>query len=88
MVWTVNWADKAFKELRKLDRKAQKDILRYLNERLAADADPKRFGKALMGEMFGLWRYRVGNYRIICEFKKDRLVILILAVGHRKEIYD
>jgi len=76
------------KELKKLDRKAQCDILAYLDQRVAGKADPRRFGKALRADLAGLWRYRVGAYRIICQIKNRELLVLVVSVGHRKNIYD
>ncbi len=88
MTWSVEWDDAAAKELRKLDRQAQLDILRYFRERIATDEDPHRFGKPLSRELASLWRYRVRNYRMICSIEEDKLVVLVLRVGHRKDIYE
>lgn len=87
MTWSVEWDDAAVKELRKLDRQAQQEILRYFRERIASDDDPRRFGKSLSRELVGLWRYRVRNYRMICRIEDTKLIVLVLGVGHRKEIY-
>jgi mRNA interferase RelE/StbE len=78
----------AAKEFRKLGEPARRAILRYLRERLAAADDPRRFGKAIGGEFAGLWRYRVGDYRLIVSFEDDRMIVLVLRVGHRREVYD
>ena len=66
----------------------QRQILRYFRERIATDQGLRRFGRALTGDRIGLWRYRVGDYRLICKIEDDRLVVLALAVGHRKEAYQ
>ena len=87
MTWTVEWDDRARRELRKLDHQAQRGILRYFRERIAIDADPRRLGKPLSGEMVGLWRYRIRNYRAICRIEDDRVVVLVLRVAPRKEVY-
>lgn len=87
MTWSVEWDDAAVKELRKLDRQAQQDILRYFRQRIATDEDPRRFGKPLSRELASLWRYRVRDYRMICNIEDDALVVLILRVGHRKDVY-
>ncbi len=63
-------------------------ILRYLRERIATVEDPRRFGRPLTGDLKGLWRYRVGNYRIVAAIEEDRFVVLIVTVGHRREVYD
>ncbi len=88
MTWTVEFDDAAAKELRKLDRQAQREILRYLRERIATDEDPRRFGKPLSRELGGLWRYRVRDYRLICNIEDSELVVLVLRIGHRKDIYE
>lgn len=88
MTWNVEWDAAAVKELRKLDRQAQQDILHYFRERIATDEDPRRFGKPLSRELTSLWRYRVHNYRMICAIEDDKLVVLVLRVGHRKDIYE
>ncbi len=88
MIWSVEFDDAAAKELRKLDRQAQQEILRYLRERISTSEDPRRFGKPLSRELTGLWRYRVRNYRIICNIEDEKLVVLVLRVGHRKDIYE
>ena len=88
MTWTVEFDDGAAKELRKLDQQAQQEILRYLRERIATDEDPRRFGKPLSRDLAGLWRYRMRNYRMICHIEDDKLVVLVLRVGHRKDIYE
>ena len=88
MTWTVEFDDAAAKELRKLDRQAQHEILRYLRERIATDEDPRRLGKPLSRELAGLWRYRVRDYRLICNIEDSELVVLVLRIGHRKDIYE
>ena len=88
MTWIVEFDDGAAKELRKLDRQAQQEILRYLRERIATDEDPRRFGKPLSRDLAGLWRYRMRNYRMICHIEDDKLVVLVLRVCHRKDIYE
>jgi mRNA interferase RelE/StbE len=84
----VEFDEAAAKELRKLDRQAQQEILRYFRERIATDEDPRRFGKPLSRDMAGLWRYRVRNYRVICHIEDDKLVVLVLRAGHRKVVYE
>ena len=63
-------------------------ILRYLRQRIATTQDPRRFGRALTGDLKGLWRYRVGDYRIVASIEDDRFVVLVVTVGHRREVYD
>ena len=88
MIWKIEWDDAAVKELRKLDRQAQQDILRYFRKRIATDEDPRRFGKPLSRNLAGLWRYRVRHYRMICQIENENLIVLVLRVGHRKDIYE
>jgi mRNA interferase RelE/StbE len=78
LTWTVEFDDAAAKELRKLNRQTQREILLYFRERIATDEDPRRFGKPLSRELAGLWRYRVRNYRMICHIEDDKLIVLVL----------
>jgi mRNA interferase RelE/StbE len=87
LIWKVEWDDRARKELRKLDTQVQRDILQYLRKRIATKENPKRFGKGLMYDKYGLWRYRIRDYRIICRIYEDELIVLIIKVGHRKNVY-
>ncbi len=84
MAWTVNFEPRALAELRKLDRSAQKRIVNFLQERVG---NPRDFGRPLTGEKVGLWRYRIGDYRLVCRIEDDRLIVLVLRVAHRKEVY-
>ena len=88
MSWVCKFDRRALRELNKLDSQSQQKILAYLEERIELDADPRRFGKRLKANLAGLWRYRVGNYRIICRIVDNELIVLVLAVGHRKTIYE
>ena len=88
MTWVVEFDDAATKELCKLDRQAQQEILRYFRERIATNEDPRRFGKPLSHDLTGLWRYRVRNYRMICNIEDDKLTVLVVRAGHRKHIYE
>ena len=86
MTWEIEWDERARKELRSLDRGIQKRILSYLRER--TKENPRNFGKQLSGDKAGLWRYRIENFRVICRLQDDKFIVLVVAVGHRKEIYD
>ena len=88
MSWVYRFDERALKELRKLGQQAQRDILAYLDERVKGDADPRRFGKGLKADLAGLWRYRVGNYRILCQIRDGELLVLVVAVGHRRDVYE
>jgi mRNA interferase RelE/StbE len=87
MPWTVEVAPQAARTLARLERTEQARIRRFMGERLATDADPRRLGHALTGPLAGLWRYRIGDYRLVCRIDDGRCVVLALAVGHRREIY-
>ncbi|MGI9250825.1 MAG: type II toxin-antitoxin system RelE family toxin [Pseudohongiellaceae bacterium] len=87
MTWKVKWNNRARRELRKLDKTTQATILQYFRERIMVDEDPKRFGSPLRHGLKGLWRYRIGNYRAVCQINDGELVVLVLAVGHRTNIY-
>jgi mRNA interferase RelE/StbE len=87
LVWRIEITRTAEKQIRKLDRGAQNSIVIFLRKRLESASDPRRWGKALQGEKRGLWRYRVGDYRLICDIQDKKVTILILEVGHRKDVY-
>lgn len=88
MTWRVEWDDRARKELRKLDQPVQKEILKYLRTRIVESKNPRLFGQNLSGNKVGLWRYRVGDYRLICRIEEEIFVVLVVGVGHRKEVYE
>ena len=82
-------AAEAKRDLEKLDRQVTRRIERFLFERVATLEDPRSIGQALRGEKFGeLWRYRVGDWRIICQIQDAKLIVLALRVGHRREVYE
>jgi mRNA interferase RelE/StbE len=83
----LNSIPQRWKELSKLDKPVEKRILKFLRERVAKLDDPRQVGARLQGAMTGLWKYRVGDYRLICSLESDRLVVLVLRVGHRREVY-
>ena len=87
MHWKINWDERAAAELKKLDRQAQKDIIKYLNTRVASSETPQSFGKPFSGNFTGLCRYRVGDYRLICLLNKGVFTVLVLRVGHRENVY-
>lgn len=86
--WTVEFDERARRELRKLSADIQQSILRYLRKRIAGSPDPRQFGKPLRMNLGGLWRYRIGDYRLICRIEDHRLIVLVLKVGHRREVYE
>ena len=86
-MWTIEYDENAARELAKLDRQAAKRIKKYLDERIATDEDPRRFGEELKSNLAGLWRYRVEDYRIIAEIQDEKIIVLIVRIGHRSKIY-
>ena len=88
MAYNVELSESAARELGKLDAPQAKRILKFLHQRVAKLDDPRSIGEALRGARLGeFWKYRVGDYRLICKIEDDRLIVLVLRVGHRKEIY-
>jgi len=85
--WVYKFDERALKELKKLGPQAQVEIIAYLDERVAGEGDPRRFGKGLKADLAGLWRYRVGDYRILCQIRDAELYVLVVAVGHRRDVY-
>lgn len=83
----IIYSEKALKQLKKLDKSVSKHIVGYMDE-VAMLKDPRSRGKSLVGNLLGFWRYRVGDYRILCRIKDEELVISVVEVGHRKEVYD
>ena len=75
MAWTIRYDPRALKDLKKLDRTIQQEILDYMDNRVAIAKDPRDFGKPLRASRFGLWRYRVWDYRIICELQQKQLIV-------------
>jgi mRNA interferase RelE/StbE len=88
MAWKIEVSPSAERELAKLDAQHSKRIFKFLKERLAKLDDRRSIGKAMQGPLLGdFWGYRVGDYRLICTIDDDRIVMLLLRVGHRREIY-
>ena len=86
--YSVELSERFKKEFRKLDKYTQKMIRAWINKNLVDCTDPRQHGKGLTADKSGQWRYRIGDYRLICEIHDSELVILALTVGHRREIYD
>ena len=88
MVWAIEFDEAAKKELAKLDRQVAKRLLDFLKQRVISLKDPRSVGQALKGSKLGeFWKYRVGDFRIIASIQDQKMIILILRVGNRREIY-
>lgn len=88
MAWSVEFLESAKRQLKRIDRSWQERILNYLEDEISTLDDPRARGKALVGDKRGLWRYRVGDYRIICDIQDGTFVIAAITIGHRKDIYS
>ena len=88
LAWTIVYSEPAKKSLAKMDVQLRSRLTEFLRERVAKLENPRSLGQALQGSKFGeYWRYRVGDYRIICEIQDKKLIVLVLRVGHRREVY-
>ena len=88
MAWRIEITDTAKKQLAKLDHQVQTEIVRYLREKISTDDDPRRYGAPLRKELADRWKYRVGAYRLICEIQDEKILVLLLMIGHRSKVYD
>ena len=88
MAWTIVYSEPAKKSLAKMDVQLRSRLTEFLRERVAKLENPRSLGQALQDSKFGEYsRYRVGDYRIICEIQDKKLIVLVLRIGHRREIY-
>jgi mRNA interferase RelE/StbE len=87
LAWTIEYADTARKQLRKLDKLAARRIVEFMDNRVAPSDDPRDPGKALKGSLGDLWRYRVGDFRVLCDIQDRKLIVLVLQIGNRREVY-
>lgn len=84
----IDFSAPAQKQFGKLDQSARKKITHYLEMRIESAENPRCFGKPLSGDLAGLWRYRIGDYRLICNIQDHELVVLVLKVGYRRNVYE
>jgi mRNA interferase RelE/StbE len=85
--WQVFFDPTAEKQFSKLGKSAQRDIEKYIAKNLESDEDPRRFGKPYLS-IKGAWRYRVADYRLVCLIQNEKLTVLVVKVGHRRDVYD
>ena len=88
MAWTIDYTGTARKQLHKLDKQTARRLLHFMDGRIAGGNDPRATGQALTGPLLGAyWRYRVGDYRIICDIQDRALRVLVIEIGNRREVY-
>lgn len=87
MQYRIIFTERAKKQLKKIDKFTASLIIGWLEKNIEGCENPRIHGKGLLGNKSGQWRYRVGDYRIICEIKDEEIVVLVLEVGHRRDIY-
>jgi mRNA interferase RelE/StbE len=88
LAWQIDFDESAKKELSKLDRQTARRLLDFLKERVLSRKNPRSVGQALRGSELGeFWKYRVGDFRIIASIQDDKMIVLVLRVGNRREIY-
>lgn len=87
MAWAIEFVPAAAKELKKLGKAEAARIITTLETRVAALDDPRTLGSALTGELGGLWRWRIGDYRVVARIENERITILVVRVAHRREVY-
>ncbi len=87
MTYSVEYTSKALILLKKIDRLTAAFIISYIEKKLVNCTEPRKFGKSLQENLKDKWRYRVGNYRILAMIEDDRIIIVILEVGHRRSVY-
>jgi mRNA interferase RelE/StbE len=87
LAWTIEFVPAARKELKKPGRAEAARIIGTLETRIAARDDPRKLGSALAGELGGLWRWRIGDYRVVARIEDERITILVVRVAHRREVY-
>ena len=85
--WRIEITRTAEKQIQKLNRAAQELIIQFLRKRAQTADNPRQLGTPLHGDQGGLWRYRVGDYRLICDIQDERITVLVVRVGHRKDVY-
>lgn len=87
MAWKIEIDQAAVRELDRLDPQHARKILAFLAERIAGSEDPRRFGAPLRSNLAGLWKYRAGDYRLICDIQEEQVLVLVLNIGHRSKVY-
>ena len=86
--YVLEYTKEALKDLKKLDNSVARVIFAWLKKNVDGCSDPRAHGKGLAANRSGQWRYRVGNYRIICKIEDEKVIVLVLTIGHRSTVYD
>ena len=87
ITYSVRFTENAKKQLKKLDKSVSAYLFNWINKNLEGCVNPRQHGKALTANQTGIWRYRVGDYRILADIQDDKLFILVVKAGHRRNIY-
>jgi len=87
LAWAIEYDSRVVKDMKKLDRKVQQQIIAYFDERIAPSSNPRTSGKSLESSFSGLWRYRIGDYRAICRIEDEHMVVLVVRISHRSKVY-
>jgi mRNA interferase RelE/StbE len=85
--WVYRVEESALRDLKDLGPSVAADIFAYLDKRISGSIDPRQFGKPLRGPLKGFWRYRVGDYQILCRLQQGILTVVVISVGHRSKVY-
>jgi mRNA interferase RelE/StbE len=89
LIWNINFSESSKKQLKSLDKQIATRILKWLDTRITSGVNPRLWGKQLQGNTLGdMWRYRIGDYRVLCVIKDNIVTIEVISIGHRKDIYE
>lgn len=88
MTWKIEYSDKALKALKRLGRQTAERILNAMEQKTARSGNPRHDGKPLSGRLAEYWRYRIGDYRVICLIQDDVMTVLVVDIGHRGDVYQ
>lgn len=86
-MFKLNYSETAVKNLSKLDKQVARTIIAWLSKNIDKSDDPRIYGKPLKGNLCKIWRYRIGDYRVLCLINDDELLVIAITIGHRKDIY-
>lgn len=87
-MYKLRYDTKVLKQIGKLDKQTQKKIVGWMDDKINGCENPRLYGKALVGNLSGFWRYRIGDYRVLVKIEDDELVVLAVKVDHRRQVYN